>query len=485
MTDAIGAPQARHAFAELMTLRGRGTPPAQEVAITGADPFYKTPHRIGETVAAVLAATGVAASDLWEQRTGRRQSVAIDVAEAAASLHVVDYTQVRGADGQFARPGLSGDMTHMISITQPWPTADGRYVLPHFNLPNLQRRVLGVLGCEPTVASVRAAVARRNADELEDAIAAAGGCGGKIRTQAEWRAHPHGAWLATRPVVEVTKIADSAPEPLPPGDRPLSGVRVLDLTRILAGPTAGRTLAEHGADVLMVAAPDLPQVPEFVRDLSHGKRSCFLDLNVPEQARQFRDLAAGSDIFLNGYRPGRLAARGFGPQDLARLRPGIVTVSISCFGAGGPFSDRGGWEQVAQSVTGLAHTHGQAIGAGQPKLAPAPMCDYVTGYLAAYGAMLALARRATEGGSYEVSVSLCQSAMFYQRQGSVDDFAAAPGDLTEEHLHRLYVREDATAYGDLLTLGPVLRMSETPCRWARPTPKFGGDTPEWLPRAAA
>jgi len=496
---------AANAFAELMALRGLAPPATREVSITGADPFFATPHRIGETVAAVLAATGVAANDLWELRTGRRQTVAIDVAEAAASLHVGAYTRGRVAqvhqsevhepgahepkghesEGAFHPLPLSDAMTHMISITQPWPTADERYFLPHFNLPNLRARVLGALGCEPTVESVLAAVASRSADDLEEAVAAARGCGGKIRTQAEWLAHPHGAFLATRPVVEVIKIADSAPEPLPAdtGDgaalRPLSGLRVLDLTRILAGPTAGRTLAEHGADVLMVAAPDLPQVPEFVRDLSHGKRSCFLDLNDAAQSAQFRALAAGADVFLNGYRPGRLAARGFGVEALAKLRPGIVNVSISCFGAGGPFSDRAGWEQVAQSVTGLAHTHGHAIGAGQPKLAPAPMCDYVTGYIAAYGAMLALGRRAREGGSYDVRVSLCQSAMFYQRQGTVADFSAAPGALSEAHLQRLYVQELGTAYGDLLTLGPVLRMSETPCYWALPTPKFGGHAPAW------
>jgi crotonobetainyl-CoA:carnitine CoA-transferase CaiB-like acyl-CoA transferase len=111
------------------------------------------------------------------------------------------------------------------------------------------------------------------------------------------------------------------------------------------------------------------------------------------------------------------------------------------------------------------------------------MCDYVTGYIAAYGAMLALGRRAREGGSYNVQVSLCQSAMFYQRQGVIEDFANAPGVLTEDHLQRLYVREDNTAYGDLLTLGPVLHMSETPCRWALPTPKFGGNAAEWAAAA--
>ena len=401
--------------------------------------------------------------------------------QAAASLHVVNYTKRRDADGAYRAPPMSDSMRHMFTITQPWPTADGRWFLPHFNLPHLERRVLGVLGCESTADEVGAAVAGWNADELETAIADARACGGKVRSREEWLAHPQGAYLATRPVVEITRIADGPPEPLPAGDRPLSGIRVLDLTRILAGPTSARTLAEHGADVLMVAAADTPQVPEFVRDLSHGKRSCFLDLRNANEAAQLTELVRGADIFVNGYRPGRLAERGFGADDLARLRPGLINVSINCFGSGGPFAGRGGWEQVAQSVTGIALTHGTLTGAGRPKLAPAPMCDYVTGYLAAFGAMVALGRRTREGGSYNVQVSLCRSAMFYQRQGLVDGFSTAPETLPELELQDLYVQE-TSCYGDLLTLGPVLRMSETPCRWALPTPKPGADRAAWLPR---
>lgn len=469
------------AFSELMAIRAMPAPEADEVTITGSDPFYQTPFRIGETAAAVLAATGVAANDLWELRTNRRQAIGITVPEAAATLRVVDYTMKRDADGQYRRLPVSESMKHMVTVTQPWPTADGRWFLPHFNLPHLERRVLNVLECESTPASVSAAVGRWNADALETAIADANACGGNVRTAEEWLSHPQGAYLATRPVVEITKVAESEPEPLPPGERPLSGTRVLDLTRILAGPTAGRTLAEHGADVLMVAAPHLPQVPEFVRDLSHGKRSCFLDVGRAEQAERLAALAHEADVFVNGFRPGRLGAHGFGLKELVRLRPGLVVVSINCFGSGGPFATKGGWEQVAQSVTGIAHTHGEMTGVGRPKLAPAPMCDYLTGYLAAYGTMLALGRRAREGGSYHVQVSLCQSAMFYQRQGLVSDFNHAPEQLTEAELEPLYVREDSS-YGDLLTLGPVLRMSETPCRWALPTPKLGGDRPEWLAR---
>jgi crotonobetainyl-CoA:carnitine CoA-transferase CaiB-like acyl-CoA transferase len=194
----------------------------------------------------------------------------------------------------------------------------------------------------------------------------------------------------------------------------------------------------------MVASQHLPQVPEFVRDLSHGKRSCFLDLRRAEEAERLAALVCEADMFVNGYRPGRLGERGFGLEELVRLRPGLIVVSINCFGSGGPFATKGGWEQVAQAVTGIAHTHGEMTGDGRPKLAPAPMCDYLTGYLAAFGAMLALGRRVREGGSYHVQVSLCQSAMFYQRQGLVSGFGDAPEQLTEAELEPLYVREDSS-----------------------------------------
>ena len=471
-------PGMKTALAELMALRDGPAPDAGEVSIRGADPFYRTPFRVGEAVAATLAATGVAANDLWELRGGERQHVAVDVRHAAATLRTVDYSEARGEDGVYRHIPIPGAMSHMLKVTQPWPTRDGRWFLPHLNLPNLSARVLGVLGCDSTPEAVSAAVATWDADALEEAIAAARACGGTIRSPEEWLAHPQGRYLASRPLIEITRIGDSPAEPLPPAERPLAGIRVLDLTRVLAGPVAGRSLAEHGADVLMVTAPGLPQTPEHVRDTSHGKRSCFLNVTDPAQLATLKALAAEADVFVDGYRPGRLAEYGLGAEALAALRPGIVSVSVSCFGSGGPFALRAGWEQVAQAVSGVCQVNGALLG-GPPKLVFAPLCDYTTGYLAAYGIMLALARRAREGGSWRVQVSLCQSAMFAQRQGLVEHFADAPERLTDAELAAHYVEEQG-CYGAIRTLGPALEMSETPCRWARPTPRLGSDAPVWL-----
>jgi hypothetical protein len=477
------------AFAEVMGIRstfsGLEPPEPGEVTIAGADPVFSTCFRIGETCAAVLAGVGVAVSDIWQMRHGRRLRLSIDVRHAAAGLRSSTYLQRPGPDGAF-KPVVNKRHEAMRAITQPWPTRDGRWVLPHFGLPNLQARMLKLLGCEPNPLSVANAVAKWDALDLEAAIDEARVCGGMVRCNEEWLAHPHGRVLAAKPIVEIIRIGESDPEPLPEGGRPLSGVRALDLTRILAGPMAARTLAEHGADVLMVTAERLPQIAEHVLDTSHGKRSCFLDLAHREDADRLKALIRGADVFSQGYRPGVIAKLGFGPEDVAALRPGIVYASIDCYGADGPFSHRGGWEQVAQTMTGLCHEGRTAERPDGPALLPAAACDYTTGYLAAYGILLALAKRARDGGSYHVRVSLCRSGMFIYRQGRI----AFPGlglDLSAAELDAIRI-ESRPKSGPLRHLGPILRLSEARPHWARPTPQLGGDAPEWLEvgaRAAA
>ncbi len=466
------------AFGEVMAIRSEGLPEDGEIDITGADPVFSTRFKIGETCASVLAGIGVAVSDVWALKTGHRQNAAIDARRAAATLRSAGYMQKPGAQGAFETV-VNENHEAMRKITQPWPTKDGRWFLPHFGLPNLQKRVQGVLGCDPNPESVSKAVAQWDALDLEAAIDEARACGAMVRSNAEWLDHPHGQALKSKPIVEIIKIEDSDPEPFPEGDRPLSGIRALDLTRILAGPIAARTLAENGADVLMVAAEYLPQIKEHVMDTSHGKRSCYLDLYTAEDAAQLKGLVRGADVFSQGYRPGVLSGLGFGPEDVAKMRPGIIYLSISCFGADGPFSHRAGWEQVAQTVTGIC----QEGGVDRPRLLPAAACDYTTGYLGAYGVLLALVRRAREGGSYHVRVSLCQSGMFIYRQGKTE-FFEPDMELSEAELDALRI-ESETADGKLRHLGPVLHLSETQPHWSRPTPILGGDAPEWLGPAAA
>jgi len=288
-------------------------------------------------------------------------------------------------------------------------------------------------------------------------------------------------------VIQVERIGEDPPMALRAGTRPLSRIRVLDLTRVLAGPTCGRTLAEHGADVLRVTGPRLPDVEPFVIDTGHGKLSTLLDLDRGEDVKRLHELAAGADVFVGGYRSGALERRGFGPEALAAAAAGgIVYVSINCYGHLGPWRERAGWEQLAQSVTGLAHEHG---GAGVPALVPAAACDYTTGYLAALGALVGLLRRAREGGSWHVRASLCQTGTWIQRHGSA---ALAParggvrgepivgepkGFLAEEIA--AFSSESITSYGPTRHLAPALGLSETPPRWERPSPPLGAHPAAW------
>ena len=468
------------AFDELMAIRACPDTLDDEISVRGADPFYRSPLRMGEAITAVVAATGVAINDIWALRGHPRQKIAVSLPEAAASLRTVIYTQSRNEDGTCSTVPLPPDRAHVMQLCRPYRTRDGRWFTPHFSL-DLGAKVLKVLGCDDTVESVSEAVARWDADDLEEAIAQAGACGGVVRTRDEWLAHPHGAYLASRAAVQLTRVGESEPEAFYPGDRPLSGVRVLDLTRIVAGPIVSRGLVEHGADVLMVTSQDLLQAPEHLRDTSPGKRSCFLDLKTPQGVAELTRLVQEADVVVNSFRPGALDALGFGTKDLVRMRPGMVVVNVSCYGYDGPFAKRRGWEQIAQTVTGLSDAHGMAL-EGSPQIITPLVCDFTTGCLGTYGALLALGRRAREGGSWQVEVSLCRSAMFIQEQGLLAEFDDAPEELTAEQLSRRQVPMHSDEHGDLMMLGPVLELSQTPSDWGQSLPRLGEHDPVWLAR---
>ncbi len=236
-------------------------------------------------------------------------------------------------------------------------------------------------------------------------------------------------------------------------------------------------MAAHGADVLHVRSPKLPSFDLFVADTNHGKLSTFLDLTRAEDATRLRELAREADIFVQGYRGRALANRGFGPDELASLRPGMIYVSLNCYGHTGPWADRPGWEDLAQSVSGIAEENGRP---GDPRLVLAPICDYTTGYLAAVGAMMALTRRINEGGSYHVRVSLTRTAMWVAAQArcSADEASIALADPQDIEVGAAMTVSE-TPFGRLHHLDPIIRMSETPPHWARTTVPLGTHEPQW------
>ncbi|MCX6503528.1 MAG: CoA transferase [Microbacterium sp.] len=201
-------------------------------------------------------------------------------------------------------------------------------------------------------------------------------------------------------------------------------MRVLDLTRVLAGPTAARTLAEHGAHVLRIASAVHRDVGPMPRDTGHGKRSTMLDLRVASDIAALRRLVEGADVFSQGYRPGAIARLGFSPEELATIRPGIISLSISAYGETGPWRGMRGFDSVVEAGDGTADEEGGADG-GEPRLIPASPLDYTTGYLAAFLVQVALERRAREGGSYHIELSLAQTGRYLNDLPRVDAAAAA------------------------------------------------------------
>ena len=461
----------------LLPIAGWDEERTQGLTITGGtDPILPTSFRIGDTSTAALSAVGLAVSDLWESRMGRRQEVSVDARRATASLRSGKYMQMDGA-------GVSTERNTVMGV---YPTKDGRWSYLHCNFPNHRAAALSVLGVAEDRDAVTKAVAKWNAQDLEDAIIEAKGAGGMVRTMEEWTKHPQAAAIANLPLMEIVKIANSPPEALPEGSRPLSGVRVLDLTRVLAGPTCARTLAEHGADVMKITGAHLPNIGYQEYDTGHGKLNAQLDLREMKDMETLRELVSQTDVFSQGYRPGTLGGRGLSPEELAGLRPGIVYISLCAFSHMGPWASRRGFDTVVQTVSGITNRQGDLFPGATPgpQFYPVSAIDYLTGYLMAFGGMVALNRRVHEGGSWLVRISLAQVGRWLVSQGEIPeaDLKNIPAEFTPEEIASWSTVSD-TPMGKLGHLGPVLSLSETPPRWVRTSVPLGHHDPVWPERS--
>src|SRR5258705_7980974 len=301
-----------------------------------------------------------------------------------------------------------------------------------------------------------------------------------VRTMDEWPKHREAAAFESVPLLEMIKIGESAPEKLPDGDRPLSGIRVLALTRVLAGPTCARTLAEHGADVLKITGAHLPSLGYQELDTGHGKLSAELDLRASGDLDILRALVRKADVFSQGYRPGTLASRGLSPEELAAIRPGLVSVSLCAFGHAGPWASRRGFDTVVQTVSGITIRQAECFPGKSPapQFYPVSAIDYCTGYLMAFGAMVALARRTPVGGRWLVRISLAQVGKWIVDLGEVPAAALKdiPAEFTASELER-WSTVSETPSGRLGHLKPAVQLSETPPSWARPSVPLGYHRP--------
>ncbi|WP_291688661.1 CoA transferase [Bradyrhizobium sp.] len=460
----------REILAELWTSAGGDAAALDAVTLTGEEPQLPSSFRVAAAAQTSIAAAGLAAAQIWKLRSGQSQGVAVDMRHAVVECRSERYLRVDGKPPPPAWDAIAG----------VYKTGDRRFVRLHTNFPHHRAAVCKVLDCKPERDDVQAALMQWEAEAFETAAYAAGGVVAMMRSHDEWSDLPHARALAALPTISVEKIGEAAPRPWPAGDRPLAGLRVLDLSRVIAGPVAGRTLAAHGADVLLISGPDLPAIPWLTIDTGRGKLSAFADLKREQGRGVLRDLLAQADIFSQGYRPRALGSLGFSAEDAARINPGIVYVSLSAYGHAGPWAERRGFDSLVQTSTGFNHAEGEAAGVEGPKELPAQMLDHATGYLMAFGAMMAKARQSREGGSWHVRVSLAQTGRWLWNFGRVAD-GLKTEDLKGDAVTP-FIEAVPSGFGPLRAVSHSAVLSKTPAFWSRPAMPLGSHPPQWPAR---
>lgn len=442
------------------------------VRLTGEEPQIPSSFRVAIAGQTTIAAAGLAAAEIWRLRSGEAQDVSVDLRHAVAECRSERYLRVDDKPPPPAWDAIAG----------VYRTGDNRFVRCHTNFPHHRDAVCKVLGCEPEREKVQAALMQWKGEDFETAAYAAGGVVALMRSYDEWSALPQARALAELPLVSIEKIGEAPPKPWPQrlskGDRPLSGLRVLDLSRVIAGPVGGRTLAAHGADVLLVSGPELPAILWLTIDTSRGKLTTFIELKSEAGRARLRELLRDADIFSQGYRPRALAALGFTPEDAATINPGIVYVTLSAYGHAGPWAERRGFDSLVQTTTGFNHAEGQAAGIDGPKELPAQMLDHATGYLMAFGAMMAKARQVREGGSWHVRVSLAQTGRWLWNLGRLENGLNTP-DITGEAVHAAFIESMPSGFGTLKAVRHSALLSKTPAQWSRPAMPLGSHPAEW------
>src|SRR5882724_5783802 len=326
----------REILGDIWTSAGGDAAALDAVKLTGDEPQLPSSFRVAAAAQTSVAAAGLAAAEIWKLRSGQSQGVAVDMRHAVVECRSERYLRVADTP-----PPPTWD-----AIAGVYKTRDQRFVRLHTNFRHHRDAVCKVLNCKPERDEVQAALMQWDGEAFETAAYAGGCVVAMMRSHQEWSVSPHAKALAALPPISIEKIGDAAPKPWPAGDRPLAGLRVLDLSRVIAGPVAGRTFAAHGADVLLISGPDLPAIPWLTIDTGRGKLTSFVELKSDHGRGVLRDLLAQADIFSQGYRPSAIAGLGFSPQDAARINPGVVYVTLSAYGHTGPWAERRGFESL-------------------------------------------------------------------------------------------------------------------------------------------
>ena len=417
---------------------------------------------VSDLAVASVAAAGLAVAELGSARFGEMTEVRAD--RRLASLWFSRTLQPQGWSMPPVWDPIAGD----------YAAADG-WIRLHTNAPHHRDAALAVLGAANDKAAVAAAVSRWTADDLEAAVVERGGCAAAMRSLSAWADHPQGRSVAAEPLlrVETTDVSRSQPRSMSRG-RPLAGVRVLDLTRVLAGPVATRFLAGLGADVLRIDPPWWDE-PSIVPDVVPGKRCARLDLRLAEDRQRLTALIAEADILVHGYRPGALARLGLDAEARRRLRPGLVDVSLDAYGWTGPWQGRRGFDSLVQMSAGIAAEGMRRFGTDRPKPLPVQALDHATGYMMAAAAIRGLMRRMTSGVGSETRTSLARTAGLLASVAAPDQ----PGELGEADPADYGNAIEATDWGPALRLRPPLAIDGVTIAWDRPAATLGSSLPRW------
>ncbi|GAA1691542.1 CoA transferase [Fodinicola feengrottensis] len=445
----------------------------------GADPVVPSTLRLGAASAIALAAKSATIAKLWRLRGGPGQHIGVDLRVAPHRLCPFYDRKWELLNGY--PPGSPANATNALGLAF-YRTADDRWVMPLNLYPKIKVAAQKLLNVPDDADAVAAAVARWRGRELEEAGAAAGVVMPMLRSTEELLTEPHYRdVLADLPLIEITKIGDSEPVPLPPGAaQPLSGVRALGMGHVIAGAGVGRALALHGADVLNLWRPYELEHDVTYASANVGTRSATVDPRSLEGKEKIHALLAGADVFYANRRPGYLDQIGLSPQEAAAVRPGIIHATASLNGPHGPWADRVGFDQTAGSLVGMMTLEGDG---DRPALPPIMVVnDYVTSWLMAAGIVEALARRAVDGGSYRVHVSLTRAALWILSMGIFDrPYALRTAGQGTEHAYldpETFVAD--TPLGRYQGVTDQVSMSQTPGHYDTVLVPRGSCRPEWL-----
>jgi crotonobetainyl-CoA:carnitine CoA-transferase CaiB-like acyl-CoA transferase len=447
----------------------------------GCDPILPSPHRFGTMAAIGLAAKAVAVAALWRHRTGEGQDIAVDVRKALRRFCGFFDQKWETINGR--PPAILGDPLNPFSaLPLLYETQDGRHVVPLNLYPKQAACTLSLLKCGASNDAVQSAIRQWRADDLENAGAKAGVVMAKVRTFEEFRKESQYTEVLSRmPLITVEKINESEPVPYKKdGKSPLDGIRAFGMGHVIAGAGMGRDLAQHGADVLNIWRPGRTDIEGFVWDVQVGMRQTILD-NSKEDRAKFDHLLKDADVFFANKRPGYMERYGLDAEELSTKKPGLIHARVVLHGDKGPWRNRPGFDEIGAAVTGLFCIEGTPT---QPKSPPIiPICDNVVGWLGTVGILAALRRRAVEGGSYRVTVSLTRTLLWLLSLGIFDkDYARATAGSSDEHAD---IAPDLfTAETPLGTYQGIteLVLSRTPASFRTVLVPRGSSKPEWLAR---